>query len=56
MGEMLLRALGVLLRRAPGWSRIITWQLWEPIVGVVIPRPSSLVWLLTHVRLGVCDR
>lgn len=56
MGEMLLWALGVLLRHAPGLSRIITWHLWEPMVGVVIPRPSSFVWLLTHVRLGVCDR
>lgn len=30
--------------------------LLEPMVSVVIPRPSSFVWLLIHVRLGVCDR
>lgn len=35
---------------------MITQLFWEPTVGVAIPRPSSFVWLLIHVRLGACDR
>lgn len=31
-------------------------MLWELMVGVVIPRPCSFLWLLIHVRLGVRDR
>lgn len=41
---------------AQGWSHIIAQLLQEPIVGVVILRPSYFVWLLICVKLGICDR